>query len=88
MKINSIFGDITNEIINYVYLQTRKKKNRHKIKYIIKMLTNIIFENITPYLYVILSVLILMFLMNLFNFYYYVKLFIKSNPNINVNALN
>lgn len=77
--VNSIVGDITRECIDFIYTQTKRKKNKQKIQYIISNLTNIIFENIQPYLYTILGVLIIMFLMNLFQFYYYIKLFLINN---------
>lgn len=77
--VNSIVGDITRECIDFIYTQTKRKKNKQKIQYIISNLTNIIFENIQPYLYTILAVLIIMFLMNLFQFYYYIKLFLINN---------
>lgn len=77
--VNSIVGDITRECIDFIYTQTKRKKNKQKIQYIVNNLTNIIFENIQPYLYTILAVLIIMFLMNLFQFYYYIKLFLINN---------
>ena len=77
--VNSIVGDITRECIDFIYTQTKRKKNKQKIQYIVNNLTNIIFENIQPYLYTILGVLIIMFLMNLFQFYYYIKLFLINN---------
>jgi hypothetical protein len=77
--VNSIVGDITRECIDFIYTQTKRKKNKQKIQYIVSNLTNIVFENIQPYLYTILGVLIIMFLMNLFQFYYYIKLFLINN---------
>jgi hypothetical protein len=88
MRINPLLGDLTHEIIDYIYTQTKKKNNKKKIKYIINTLTNIALEDIKPYLYTILAILILLFLMNCFNFYYYVTLFMKSNPNFNLNTLD
>ena len=77
--VNSIVGDITRELIDFIYTQIKRKKNKQKLEYIISNITNIIFENIQPYLYTILGVLIIMFLMNLFQFYYYIKLFLLNN---------
>jgi len=83
---NSIFGDITNEIIEYIYTQTKKNTNKKKIKHIIDLLGDMMFNDLKPYLYTILAILILMFLMNCFNFYYYIKLFMKSNPDFSINV--
>lgn len=88
MRINPLLGDVTNEVIDYIYIQTHKKKNKRKIKYIINTLTSIAFGDVKPYLYTILAILILMFLMNCFNFYYYIKLFAKSNPNFKMSSLD
>lgn len=88
MRINPLIGDITNEIIDYIYTQSHKKRNKRKIKYIIDTLTTIAFGDVKPYLYTILAILILMFLMNCFSFYYYIKLFVKSNPHFNINSID
>ena len=87
MAINSIVGNITSELINYIYLQTKKKKNKHKLKYIYDTLIDILFMDLKPYLYTILAILILMFIMNCINFYYYIKLFIESHPNIKISNI-
>lgn len=75
---NSLVADLTRETIDFIYTQTRRKKNKQKIQYIMNYLTNLIFSDLQPYLYTILAVLILMFLINLFQFYYYVRLFLKN----------
>jgi hypothetical protein len=78
MPINSMIGGITNELVEYLYIQLNKKTNRKKLKKIFDIGTDIIFTDIKPYLYTILAILILMFIMNLVQFYYYIKLFIDS----------
>lgn len=88
MRVNSLFGDITYEIIEFIYNQTKKKSNKRKIKYVIDSLTTIVFSDVKPYLYTILAILILMFLMNCFSFYYYIRLFAKSNPTINFGLID
>jgi hypothetical protein len=75
---NSLVADLTRETIDFIYTQTRRKKNKQKIQYVMNYLTNLIFSDLQPYLYTILAVLILMFLINLFQFYYYVRLFLKN----------
>ena len=82
MKVNSLVGDLTNEIIDFVYLQTRKKNNKKKIKYIIDTLTKLLFSDIQPYLYTILAMLFIMFIINCFQFYYYIRLFVDNKSTI------
>jgi hypothetical protein len=77
----SLYSDIVREIIDFIYIQGKKKKNKHKIKYLIDTVTSLFLDNIKPYLYTILAILLLMFVINCFQFYYYIKLFIKSNNN-------
>lgn len=84
MAVTSIIGDITKELIDYVYAQLKKKKNKIKLKHIIDTLTDFVFNDLKPYLYTILSILILMFIMNLVQFYYYVKIFIDSKLPFNI----
>ena len=87
MTINSLVGNVTSELIDYIYLQTQKKKNKRKLKYIYDTAVGILFSDLKPYLYTILAILVLMFIMNCFSFYYYIRLFIESNPNININDI-
>lgn len=79
---NSIMNDIADDIICQLqYICTIPKYNK-KINDFLSYCIKIIFNNISPYLYIIISILILMFLMNCFQFYYYVKLFIENSKNI------
>lgn len=82
MKVNSLVGDLTTEIIDFVYSQTRKKNNKKKIKYIIDTLTKLLFGDIKPYLYTILAMLFIMFIINCFQFYYYIRLFVDNKSKI------
>lgn len=77
-KINSLVGDLTREIIDFIYSQTKKNNNKKKIKYIIDTLTKLLFHDIQPYLYTILAMLFIMFIINCFQFYYYIKLNINN----------
>lgn len=88
MVVNSMFGDVTKELIDYLYIQLKKKNNKRKLKIIIDTLTDLVFNDIKPYLYTILSILILMFIMNLVQFYYYVKIFIDSKLSLPFNIPN
>ena len=79
---NSIINDIADDIICQLqYVCTIPKYNK-KINDFLSYCIKIIFNNISPYLYIIISILVLMFLMNCFQFYYYVKLFIENSKNI------
>jgi len=73
MTVNSIAEDLTNETINFIYMQIKRKKNKQKIKYVINYITNLLLDEIKPYLLTTLAVLILMFIMNISQFYYYIK---------------
>lgn len=75
---NALFGDITNELIDFIYTQVKKDKNKRKIKYVLDTCMNIIFSNIQVYFYSIMIILILIFCMNCFQFYYYIRLFNKA----------
>lgn len=84
MVVNSLVGDVTTELINYLHIQLKKKKNKRKVKTIINILTDFVFNDIKPYLYTILAILIIMFIINLFQFYYYIKLFIDSKSSLQI----
>lgn len=76
--VNELVGDMTREMIDYIYNQSQKKHNKKKIKYVIDIFTNLLLSNIKPYFYVILSILILMFFINCLEFYYYIRLFVQT----------
>lgn len=80
--INPIFADITNEFIDFIYKQTKLHKNKKKLKYICDILIDNVFSDIKPFLYTIVTILIILFLINCFNFYYYIKLIVKLNPDV------
>lgn len=71
---NSIVSDITKETLTLLYNESKKKHNKKKITYIINLIVNIALEKIQPYLYAIMAILIIMFLMNMFQFIYYIKI--------------
>lgn len=73
--MNSIIGEITNETLNYIYKQTRRKKNKRHIEYIINTLIDISIRRLKPYLYTIVIMLGIMFLLNCIQFAYYLKMF-------------
>jgi hypothetical protein len=77
--MKSLFSDLTKETINIVFKECEKEKNKNRIENFINKITKIAFTNIQPYLYTIMAILVLMFTMNCFQFYYYIKLFILNN---------
>lgn len=74
--------DLTTETINFIYKEFEKKDNKKHIKKIINHVTTIAFEYIKPYLYTIMAILIILFIMNLFQFYYYIKLIILKDKTL------
>lgn len=77
----SIIEDIADDLIQQVQNICSTPKYSKKINYILSHCVKIIFKNISPYLYIIIAILVIMFLMNCFQFYYYVKLFIDNSKN-------
>jgi len=80
---DNIMMGLTNEVINQLTKQffkiISKPDNATKIQTILHNLTSVILEKISPYLYTIMAILVIMFLMNCFQFYYYIRLHLKSN---------
>lgn len=77
-----MIGELTNDAIRIMYKELQKDKNKQRISIIIEMISGMIFKNVLPYMYAIIAILVIMFLMNVFQFYYYVKYFLfvrKSN---------
>ena len=75
----TIVGDLTTETISLIFKECEKEKNKKRLASIINNITDIAFKNIQPYLYTIMAILILLFVINCFQFYYYIKLFVTSN---------
>lgn len=81
--MDSLISDITKDTLNYIYKETKKKRNQKKISLIIDTITKIAIEKIQPYMYAIIAILIILFLMNCFQFYYYIKMvMILNNKNL------
>lgn len=76
--MKSVIGDLTSETISIIFKECEKEKNKRRIETIVNNIINIAFDNIKPYLYTIMAILVLLFLINCFQFYYYVKLFITN----------
>jgi hypothetical protein len=70
--MTSILGDITSECITMVYTLIKKNKNKKKIKFILDTMINLLFDDLKPFLYTIMGILILIFIMNCTQFIYYI----------------
>jgi len=78
--------DLTTETINPISKEFDKTHNKQHLNKIINHITNIAFQYIKPYLYTIMAILIILFIMNCFQFYYYIKLIIlKDNTFLPIN---
>lgn len=75
----SIVRNFTCELIDLIYIESKRRKNRRKINKIINLLTSSALQNIQPYLVLIVALLVILFLMNCFQFYYYMKHVVRSN---------
>ena len=85
--MKSIISDLTSETIGIIFKECEKDKNKKRLEVIMNNIINIAFENLKPYLYTIMGLLMILFLINCFQFYYYVKLFI-TNTKITVGDIN
>jgi hypothetical protein len=81
--MKSVLGDLTSETIGIIFKECEKEKNKRRIETIINNIINIALDNIKPYLYTIMAILILMFLINFVQFYYYIKLVLTNSKTEN-----
>jgi len=68
-----IFSDLASDAFNIIYKESKRKKNQKLINNIIDNIATLGIRRIQPYMYAIMALLILLFLMNCFQFWYYVK---------------
>lgn len=69
--MSSLIKNLSNDFLNILSKQFRKDKNKEKIKHITNLIFGYVFENISIYLYTIVVILIIIFIMNCVQFYYY-----------------
>lgn len=74
----SLLSEITKQTIDFVYKETKRKKNQKRLRYIMNILVGNIISQIQPYIYTIVGILLIMFVMNCFQFFYYTKMFLVS----------
>jgi len=70
--LNVLVKDLTSDVIKYIHKESTKVSNRKRIHDILNMVITIALEKIQPYLYAIMALLVIMFLINCFQFYYYI----------------
>lgn len=77
--MHSLIGDVTRESINLVYKEMCRQKNRKKIDKIVDIVGSIALKKVQPFFYSIMAILVLLFVMNCFQFYYYMRYIISSS---------
>jgi hypothetical protein len=86
--MNSIIGDVTRETLSLMYKEARKTKNQQKIKVIFDIVGNIAMKRIQPYFYAIMAILVLLFLMNCFQFFYYIRAIMRYKIDLGVTDIH
>lgn len=71
---SNIFGNLTKQTLSLLYLELNKPVNKRKLTSIIEILLKSALSYLTPYLYAIMAILVILFLMNCFQFMYYTRI--------------
>lgn len=77
--------DITRDVIQMLYAECKKRNNEKRLRYVMRYLSSIALGYISPYFYAIMAILVIMFLMNFVQFFYYFKL-VSSLPKSLINT--
>jgi uncharacterized membrane protein (DUF373 family) len=80
--MKSIITDLTKDTVNLILNECQKDENKQRLKSITNDILKVALNLVQPYLYTIIAILILLFIMNCFQFYYYIKLFISTRENL------
>jgi uncharacterized membrane protein YukC len=72
--MDSLLSDFTKDTLDFIYQESQKPPNKEKIVHIINMLMECAFSKIQPFMYLIIGILIVLILLNFFQFYYYLKI--------------
>jgi hypothetical protein len=64
-----LFSDISREVINMLYYQTKNPKTKKRINYIINSFLNEFLTKIYPFIYIFLILIIVLFIINAIQFY-------------------
>jgi hypothetical protein len=84
MSESSLLSDMTRKTIHAIYKECKRDENKKKLTSTFGLLSNIMMEYMRPYLYSIMLALIAMFVMNCFQFYYYMKYVAVVHPHIDL----
>lgn len=77
--MTSYFEDLTSETFTYILKQINRKENKKRLHSLIETFTQTAVQKIQPYMYAIMAILVLLFIMNCFQFYYYIRFIIQNN---------
>ena len=70
-----LFKNSLDFLLNGISKELQDEVKFKKVKKIIGNINNIFFQYIKPYFYTLMSILLIMFVMNCFQFYYFIKTF-------------
>lgn len=73
----TFISKFTKDFFKIISSELDKENNKKNITTIISYFSNIIIEKFSPYFYTIVIMLIIMFVMNCVQFYYYLKIILK-----------
>lgn len=68
-----LFSDISRELINMVYYQTKNPKTKKRIKYIVNTFLDEFLGKFYPFVYIFLILIIVLFVINAIQFYITLK---------------
>lgn len=66
-----MLSEITTELIKKIYNEIKKKKNKRRLEVIISDISSIVFKSLQPYIIGVFVMLIILFIMNVMQFYFY-----------------
>lgn len=82
--MTGILETLTKETIDIIYKEAKRKKNKKRIEFILKIFEDFIISRIQPFVFAIFGILIVLFLVNCFQFFYYIKLQMKISNILSV----
>lgn len=80
--MKSIIEDLTHDTVKLIHKQIKKPNTRKRLEEVINTVTSMAFDKFKPYLITTMAILILLFILNCFQFYYYIKVIITHKINL------